>query len=297
MRTLILGAKGQLGQQLREVFQHTGEVLALGHDEVDIRNDDALQPIFDKLSPDLVINAAAYNDVDAAEENLKEAFLVNETGARNIAELAAHRGIPVVYYSTDYVFDGMSEEPYPVNAATNPLNVYGRSKAAGEHAVKVANPCHLIIRTSRLFGPGTDNFVEKVLHAALTEKKVIAVEYPVSAPTQTVDLAEATLALVRKKQYGIYHVTNKNGCTPAEFADNILQIAELDVPIEVVHPADYPTKAKRPKHTVLDCSRYEEVTGLTLRTWKSALLEYMQRRKEPVKPMYPGAGYIYPPGM
>lgn len=296
MRTLILGAKGQLGGQLREVFQHTGEVHALGHDEVDIRNEESLQPAFDRISPDLVINAAAYNDVDAAEENLQEAFMVNESGARNVAEQAAHRDIPVVYFSTDYVFDGEAESPYPVTAPVKPLNVYGRSKAAGEHAVKLANPCHLIIRTSRLFGPGMDNFVEKVLRAARNEKQVTAIEYPFSAPTQTLDLAEATLALVRSKHYGIYHVTNQDACSPADFARHILNIAELNVPIKMIHPSEYPAKAKRPKYTALDCSLYEEITGLKLRSWKSALLEYMQRRKEPDVPRYPGASYMLPPG-
>jgi len=297
MRTLILGAKGQLGAQLRGVFQHTGEVHALGHDEADIRDDGKLQPVFDKIRPDLVINAAAYNDVDAAEEMLQEAFMVNETGARNVAELAAHHNIPVVYFSSDYVFDGESDSPYPVTAPTKPVNVYGRSKAAGEHAVKQANPLHLIIRTSRLFGPGTDNFVEKVLRAARNEGSVTAIEYPVSSPTQTLDLAEATLALVRAKHYGIYHVCNHDACSPVEFAHNILQIAELDIPITTIHPADYPAKAKRPKYTALDCSLYTEVTGLKLRSWKSALVEYMEHRSEVKTPPYPGAGLFYPRGM
>ena len=280
MRTLIFGAKGQLGRELMTVFGTAGKVQ--GHDlpEVDIADESALHPIVDSFSPDLIINAAAYTDVEAAEDDLQCAFLSNEIGARNVADLSAYHRIPVVYYSTDYVFDGTSGRPYREDDLVAPLGAYGRSKAAGEAATRKSNPHHFVLRTAWLYGPRGNNFVEKILRAAATRPELKVVEEEIGSPTHTIDLAEATLALARTRKYGIYHAVNTGQCSRYEFARAILNIAEVGVPVHPCAVSAFPSKAPRPRYSVLDTGKLTETTGFCMRPWRKALLDYMQRRDD-----------------
>jgi len=278
MRTLILGAKGQLGRDLVEAFEPMGEVRGCDLPELDISDEAALQPVVARFSPDLIINAAAYTDVEGAEEDLQAAFLANETGARNVADLAAYHRVPVVYFSTDYVFDGAADAPYREEHPVAPLGAYGRSKAAGETATRRANPFHFIIRTAWLYGPGGNNFVEKILRAAASRPELNVVEEEVGSPTHTIDLARATLALARTRKFGTYHAVNTGQCSRYEFARAIVSIAELDVAVRPCAASAFPTKAPRPKYTVLDTARLTDATGFCMRPWRRALLDYMERR-------------------
>ncbi len=280
MRTLIFGAKGQLGRDLLTVFGAVGAVR--GHDlpEVDITDEAVLQPTVEAFGPDLIINAAAYTDVESAEDNLQQAFLTNETGARYVADLAAYHRVPVVYYGTDYVFDGTSDRPYREDDPAVPLGAYGKSKAAGEAATRKSNPFHFIIRTAWLYGPGGNNFVEKILRAAASRPELKVVEEEVGSPTHTLDLAEATLALARTKHYGTYHAVNTGQCSRYAFAREILNIAEVNVEVRPCDASAYPTKAPRPKYSVLDTAKLTEATGYRMRPWRKALLDYMQRRDD-----------------
>ncbi|MBX3177286.1 MAG: dTDP-4-dehydrorhamnose reductase [Candidatus Hydrogenedentes bacterium] len=278
MRTLIFGCRGQLGRDLLRVFERAGE--AQGHDlpELDIADEVALQPIVEQFGPDLLINAAAYTNVDGAEDDMAGAFLSNETGARNVAELAAHHNIPVVYFSTDYVFDGTKRTPYTPSDPLAPLGVYGKSKAAGEHATAVANPRHFILRTAWLYGPGGNNFVEKVLQAAASRPELKVVEDEVGSPTHTLDLAEATLALARTHAYGIYHAVNRGACSRYEFARAFLEMGGVHTPVRPCASAEYPSRAERPLYSVLDPSALEAASGYSMRPWREALAHYLERR-------------------
>jgi dTDP-4-dehydrorhamnose reductase len=281
MRTLIFGCKGQLGRDLMRVFQR--ECVVEGHDlpEVDIADETALQPIVERFGPDLLVNAAAYTDVERAEDDIARAFLANETGARNIAELAAYHNIPVVYISTDYVFDGTKGAPYVPADPIAPLGVYGKTKAAGEHATAVANPHHFILRTAWLYGPGGNNFVEKVLRAAESRPELRVVDDEVGSPTHTLDLAEATLALAKTQAYGTYHVVNTGSCSRYEFAKTFLGLADISTPVSPCASSEYPTKAPRPAYSVLDTTSLTAASGHAMRPWQEALAHYMERRNAP----------------
>ncbi len=278
MRTLLFGSKGQLGRDILQVFQR--ECVVQGYDlpEVDIADEVALQPIVEQFGPDLLINAAAYTDVEGAEDEFEKAFLANETGARNIAELAAYHEIPVIYISTDFVFDGTKKTPYVPGDPIAPLGVYGKTKAAGEHATVVANPRHFVMRTAWLYGPGGNNFVEKVLRAAANRPELMIVEDEVGSPTHTLDLAEAALALAKTQAYGTYHAVNTGACSRFEFAKAFLELAEADTVVKPCPASDYPSKAQRPSYSVLDTASLTAASGYTMRPWQEALAHYMERR-------------------
>lgn len=284
MRTLILGAGGQLGRDLIGAFRRAGEVRAYTRAEVDITDEDQLYRVADQFPPDLVLNAAAYTNVDAAEDNLEAAFLTNEGGARHAADVAAYRGVPIVYFSTDYVFGNAKVAPYEVSDPISPLGVYGKSKAAGEATVRKVCPQHFIIRTAWLYGPGGNNFVEKILRAAKARDTLRVVEDEVGCPTYTKDLAEATFYLARTRQYGTYHVVNRGACSRYEQAQAIVRMAELPTKIEPCPGSEFPSKAERPRYSVLSMDAYERATGHEMRPWKDALLDYMQHREEAGSP-------------
>lgn len=279
MRTLILGAGGQLGRDLVAAFHAAGEVRGYTHAEVDLTDEDAVYRVVEQFPPDLILNAAAYTNVDAAEEDLERAFMVNEAAARHVAELAEYRGVPVVYFSTDYVFGNAKITPYEVDDPQHPLGVYGMSKAAGEAATRKACMRHFIIRTAWLYGPGGNNFVEKILRAAATRPKLRVVEDEVGSPTHTRDLAEATYYLVRSKHYGTYHVVNGGACSRYQQAQAIVELAGLPTEVEPCLSTEFPSKAERPHYSVLSTHAYEEATGHMLRPWRDALSDYLQRRE------------------
>lgn len=279
MRTLIFGIKGQLGTDLLSIFEEQDSVAGFDLPEVDITDAAGVHAVMREIEPDLVINSAAYTNVEAAEDDPEGAFRVNELGARIVAAAAAHRHVPVVYYSTDYVFDGSKGEPYQVEDAISPLGVYGKSKAAGEAATREANPKHFIIRTAWLYGPGGNNFVEKILKAAAMRPKLRVVEDEVGSPTHTQDLAAATLELARTDAYGTYHAVNHGWCSRYEFAKAILEEADWAIPLEPCPSSEYPMKAPRPQYSVLSNDKLEHITPHRMRPWRQALEAYMSRRE------------------
>lgn len=278
MHTLIFGANGQLGKDLRIIFSDTGTVTGVDLPDLDVADTDAVEALIESENPELVINAAAFTDVEAAEEHEPESFRANEDGARNVARAAAGRGIPVVYYSTDYVFGGVKSTPYEVDDETAPIGVYARSKLAGEVATREENPKHFIMRTAWLYGPGGNNFVEKILAAAKSRPSLKVVEDEVGAPTHTLDLAKASAALAKTEHYGVYHAVNGGACSRYEFAQAILNEAGSSTPIEPCSSDAFPTKAERPLYSVLSTRALEEATGFVMPTWRDALHEYIARR-------------------
>ena len=280
MRTLIFGAKGQLGRDLLTVFSGAGEVRGYDLPEANIVDEASTYALAEAFGPDLIINAAAYTNVDAAEDNLTDAFRVNETGARNLADIAARLGAPIVYYSTDFVFDGKATTPYEPDAPTAPLSVYGRSKLAGEQATRHENPHHFILRTAWLYGPGGNNFIEKVLSLAKQHPKLRIVTDEVGSPTHTLDLAQATLALANAKAYGTYHAANEGAVSRYEFALRIFELAKVQIEVEPCFGAEFPSKVRRPAYGALSMARLQAATGHAMRPWDEALAHYMQRREK-----------------
>ncbi len=279
MRTLILGSKGQLGRDLMQVFGEAGETQGFDLPELDIANDVRVRALIHDFEPDLVVNAAAYTDVDGAEEDTAGAFKTNEIGARVVAEAAQAYGKPVVYFSTDYVFDGTATEPYREDMPINPQGVYARSKAAGEDATREANARHIIIRTAWLYGPCGNNFPEKILRAAAKHPALKVVNDEAGSPTHTWDLAEATLALAQSGVSGTYHFVNEGSCTRYALAQEILSQAGVKTPIAPCASGEFPAKAPRPAYSVLATQKYAEATGKVPRAWQDALSHYMERRE------------------
>ncbi|HOE66402.1 MAG TPA: dTDP-4-dehydrorhamnose reductase [Candidatus Hydrogenedentes bacterium] len=280
MATLILGARGQLGRDLCATFARLGDVVGIDLPELDVADRHAVDRQIALCHPAWVINAAAYTDVEKAESDRDAAFRTNETGARVVAEAAAAAGIPVVYYSTDFVFggDASNARPYECDDPIAPKGVYAASKAAGETATRLANPQHFIVRTAWLYGPGGNNFVEKILRAAHSRPQLKVVDDEVGSPTHTLDLAEATLALCRTEAYGTYHAVNEGSCNRYDFAREILRLAGLTTPIGPCRANEFPSQAPRPAYSVLSNAKLEATTAHRMRPWREALAHYMERR-------------------
>lgn len=279
MRTLILGAEGQLGRDLTTLFANQGESAGLDQGDLDIAERGAVTKAMKDFRPDLVINAAAYTNVEGAEDEPERAFLTNKGGAGEVARAAAQHRAPVVYYSTDYVFDGSKDAPYTPEDLIEPASVYARSKAAGEAATRAANPSHFIVRTAWLYGLGSTNFVEKIIYRAANAPELKVIHDEVGSPTHTWDLAEATAALCATRAYGTFHAVNAGACSRYEFAKAILELAELGTPIVPCRADEFPTKASRPRYSVLSSEKLETATGHRMRPWREALRDYMRRRE------------------
>jgi dTDP-4-dehydrorhamnose reductase len=259
----VVGAGGMLGQDI--VRAAGGDALALTRADLDVTDAAAAR---EALAGATVINCAAYTDVDGAESDLAGAHAVNEAGARNVAE-AAER---VIYLSTDYVFDGRKVEPYVESDATMPLQAYGRSKLAGERATAAANPNHLIVRSSWLFGHGGRNFVETMLTLGRgREDELRVVDDQVGCPTFTGHLAGALLDLAAGEERGVLHVSGGNSCSWFEFAREIFSRAHVDSSVKPCTTEQFPRPARRPANSVLISER----DGPTLPAWQDGLEAYL----------------------
>ena len=272
---LITGANGQLGTELRKLLNEKKlTYVAAGSKELNITDGSAVHQFISALQPTVVYHCAAYTAVDAAEDKGKEINqLVNVTGTKNIAEAAESVGAKLVYISTDYVFDGTSEDEYFVDGPTNPKNEYGRAKLAGEQAVQAISSKYYIVRTSWVFGEFGKNFVFTMQRLAQTHPRLTVVSDQIGRPTWTRTLAEFMVHLTTTHQeYGIYHLSNDEQCSWYEFAKEILKDASVEV--VPVTSEKYPQKAYRPKHSVMDLSKAKS-TGFVIPTWKEVLTQFL----------------------
>lgn len=297
MKVLIIGSKGMLGQDLVRAFGDRGldadqssartadrtridwEVLGWDREEIDITSPDVAGKI-SAAAPDLLINSAAYNAVDKIEEEEEKARTINGLAVGVMADICSMMGIPMVHYSTDYVFDGENREGYSEHDAPNPQSAYARSKRTGETALMNATDSYWLMRTSRLFGrpasaPGAKkSFPDVMLDLAKTKKEFDLVDEEVSCPTYSLDLARRTREIVEaKKPYGIYHATNAGGCTWFEFGKAVFEIAGADVVCRPVPGSAYPRPAKRPAFSVLKSTKMP-----AMRPWREALAVYLGSR-------------------
>ena len=274
MKIAITGSTGMLGQALCKAFaKHSIYPLSSGQPDVASLHD--VRQKFSKLKPDWILHTAALTRVDEAESNPFEAYRVNALGARNLAAVAAENGSRLVYYSTDYVFDGTQKRPYREWDPTHPLNEYGRSKLAGEFFVRSLCPLHLIVRTSWLFGSKGSHFVEKILQLAQVKESLDVVSDQRGSPTFTSDLAYMTLCLVEGKKIGTYHVTNSGNCSWHELACEIVSLSGLSLQVNPIESSAFSTPTRRPANSVLE-NYLLELEGISLlRTWKSALEAFL----------------------
>ena len=275
MKIVITGATGMLGQALCRTLQDRHEVRALSHRDLDVRRADQVSRVLSLLCPDWVLHAAAFTAVDEAERNAGEAYLSNALGTRNIAAWAFDRGSRVLYYSTDYVFDGQAARPYSEGDLPAPINQYGHSKLAGERYLQTLCPAHLIIRTSWLYGPGGSHFIGMIQKLAQNGGPLRMVTDQRSSPTLTLDLASMTSKLLEREARGIYHVTNEGECSRYELAQEIADLQGWNLEIEPALSGEFDNTATRPRFSVLD-NRVLQLDGLPLlRHWKQALHEFL----------------------
>ncbi|HLD25468.1 MAG TPA: dTDP-4-dehydrorhamnose reductase [Candidatus Andersenbacteria bacterium] len=270
MRVLILGSRGMLGRQLVGAFDDL-DTIGWDKEELDITDAKQVQEKVSALRPHLIINAAAYTNVDGAETERESAFAVNEVGVRNVAQAAKEVGAKMVHYSTDYVFSGEREEGYAEDDVPDaPVNAYGESKLAGERALAEIKPDYYLIRTAWLYGAGGKNFVDTILRLGREKPELKVVDDQRGSPTYTVDLADATRMLVDAHEPGVYHAVNAGETSWYEFAREIFQQAGLDTAVKPIPSAEYPLPAKRPRQSILRNTR-----GPQLPEWQCALRDYL----------------------
>nr|WP_237219923.1 dTDP-4-dehydrorhamnose reductase [Sphingomonas arenae] len=287
---LITGREGQLARSLVERAAEVRglEVHAIGRPELDLEQPGRAAAVIREIRPDLVVNAAAYTAVDQAEQEPERAFRVNADGAGEVAAAAREVGARVIQISTDYVFPGLGEWPWRPDDATGPLNVYGASKLAGEEQVRAANPEHLVLRTSWVFGGHGRNFVSTMLRLARERDVVRVVDDQRGCPTPADDLADAILAVAERWRAGgseglgeTMHVAGAGPCSWAEFASAIFAVsaAQAGPSAEVVPipSSEFPTPARRPMFSVLDCGTFEREFNWPMRRWSDALPEVVAR--------------------
>jgi dTDP-4-dehydrorhamnose reductase len=269
---LIIGANGMLGYDVAEIFSNSGyAVLKATKADLDVTNFSEVNYFFKKNNFDLVIHAAAYTKVDDAEINKELAFSVNADGAKNVAIAANEKSVPLVYISTDYVFDGEKGSPYFPNDRTNPLNVYGHSKLVGEENVKKENPKCYIVRTSWLYGKHGKNFVETMINLSKTQKSLKVVNDQIGCPTWTVDLANGIKNLIENKMpYGTYHLCGGGFVSWYGFAKKIFEILKIKIELLPVTTKEFPRPSKRPKFSAM------ENLGL-LKEWEEGLKNYLAK--------------------
>lgn len=282
MKILVTGANGQLGTDLCKAL-HSFDVLPLTHADVEIAAANSVKEMFNKYKPDVVINTAAYVRVDDCESERDRAYSVNALGARNVAVEAQALGAKLVHISTDYVFGGENDPPaipYTEFDIPVPLNIYGKSKLAGENLVRHLCSRHFIVRTSGLFGTAGSsgkggNFVETMLRLAKQQEELRVVNDQLFSPTYTKDLAKKIAQLIATECYGTFHITNKGTCSWCQFAIGILSLAGINTPVIPVTSEEYSTPAKRPRFSVLDNYHLRLLGMDDMRPWQEALRDYM----------------------
>ena len=286
MRIVLIGKNGQLGWELQRTLPILGEVIALGRNDLDLSIPNSIPKIITTLKPDLIINAAAYTEVDLAETQPDRAMTINALTPGVLAEVARKLGAVFIQYSTDYVFDGKSERPCTENDLPNPINAYGKSKYRGEENIKQAGDAYLIFRTSWVYSMRGNSFVSKVLGWARKNTILKIVSDQISNPTWARMLAEVTsaalarnhsqlLETVREKR-GVFHLAGGGFTSRYEWAKQILvndssRTEQLVQAIEPVSSAEFPTPALRPGFTALDCTKFVENFGLQMPGWEKSL--------------------------
>ncbi|MEW8957170.1 dTDP-4-dehydrorhamnose reductase [Clostridium sp.] len=292
MKILITGARGQLGSEIYNMLINKesevgcisenlteGEILPLGLEELDIVNLDSVREVLYKERPNIVINCAAYTNVDGCEENYDLAFKVNAIGPRNLAIVCNEIDAKLVSISTDYVFKGDGVVPYKECDINNPISAYGKTKLLGENYVREFCSKYFIVRTSWLYGVDGHNFVKTIIKAAKEKGVLNVVNDQRGNPTNAEDLAFHILKLMDTEEYGIYHCTGEGECTWYDFAKEIVELSEIKCEVHPITSGELNRAAKRPEFSSLDNMMLRCTIGNEMRPWKEALKSYISRMK------------------
>jgi len=278
MRVLVTGANGQLGMCLKDLAKESSELefIFKTSTDLDITSEQQILKEFENNTVDYVVNCAAYTNVDIAEEDSLKAHAVNVTGVENLAIACKNNNTTLIHISTDFVFDGKKNEAYVETDKPNPIGVYGATKLEGE--VKVASTLtnHFIIRTSWLYSEYGHNFFKTMLRLAKDRDTLSVVSDQIGCPTYAKDLAEVIIALIKSKSeaFGLYHYSNSGQCSWYDFAKEIFKQANINIKVKPIKTEDYPTKAERPKYSVLDTKKIEKALSLTPKKWYHFLKQY-----------------------
>ena len=282
MKILVIGSHGMLGKDLvnrlpslSDPKYSCNEVIAVDREHIDITHGENTSKFIVQAKPDVIVNCAAFSNVDACETQISEAFAVNATGARNVALAGKQTGAKIIHISTDYVFDGNKNQPYIETDKPDPISVYGKSKLEGELVVQEIGGNYVIIRTAWLFGPFRRNFVTAILELGRKNRSVSVVTDQHGSPTYTRDLSDAIRTAISKDLQGIYHVTNSGTCSRYEWARKIFELTGNQVSVISLKTADYKRAARVPQNSSLDCTKYTTTTGQKMRSWQEALREYI----------------------
>ncbi len=275
MKVLVTGANGQLGYDVvKELQKQNIECYGASRQDFDIVDFEATENFIKNYMPDAVIHCAAYTAVDKAEDEQGLCYLVNASATENIAEICKKINAKMLYISTDYVFDGTKDGFYEVDDKPNPINVYGKTKLLGEQAVQRILNKYFIVRISWVFGEHGNNFVKTMLRLGKERKEINVVADQYGSPTYTADLVPLLVEMIQTDKYGIYHATNEGVCSWAEFAEEIFKIAGMDVKVNYITTAEYPTRAKRPMNSRLSKEKLIEKSYFKLPIYIEALMQY-----------------------
>lgn len=279
MKILVTGYKGQLGYDIVRVAK-SKQIEAVGVDieDMDITDELSVKEVISKGNYDAVIHCAAYTAVDKAEDEQDICYLVNALGTKYIANVCESLNIPMMYFSTDYVFDGQGEKAWEVDDEANPINVYGQTKYEGEQALRKLSK-HFILRISWVFGINGHNFIKTMLKLGQERDELTVVNDQIGAPTYTYDLAKLVIDMIQTEEYGTYHVTNEGDCSWYEFACEIFKQAGIKVKVNPVTSEQYKSKAKRPSNSRMSKKALDEHNFARLPKWQDALSRYLEELK------------------
>jgi dTDP-4-dehydrorhamnose reductase len=271
-KVLVSGSGGQLGLELCELLPQRGyEVVAFSREELDVADFGAVRLALEEYSPGVVVNAAAYTNVDGCETEAGLAYRVNALGPRNLAQLCHARGCDLLHVSTNYVFDGVSERPYEPFDTPSPISVYGRTKLAGEEYVRQLTNRWYVVRSAGVYGRG-HNFVRTMLRLGVERDALKVKDDEFISPTYAVDLAQGIAGVIDTGHYGLYHLTSAGSCSWYEFAKVIFELTGIEVEVNPVPASEYPLPAARPANGILSA-----LGSPQLRPWREALKDYLRR--------------------
>jgi dTDP-4-dehydrorhamnose reductase len=288
MRLLIAGGQGQIAKALVDVAPSRSEItaFAVGRPALDICEVRTIERALSDIKPNVVINTAAYTNVDQAESEPDRAMALNRDGARLLSAAAARRGVPIIHLSTDYVFDGQAATPYVETDPTAPVTVYGRTKLEGERAVREENPRHVILRTAWVYSPFGRNFVKTILARSQDGAALRVVADQRGNPTYAPHLVEAMISLAARvadisdkadAAWGVYHAAGSGGASWRDVAQAVIDAARQENTVEAIATSDYPTPAKRPAFSELNCGKLEQRFGLRLPDWREGVADCVAR--------------------
>ena len=282
MKILVIGANGQLGKSVQKIVssaKQNNEFVFVGRGELDLSQEESIASYLNNNKFDIIINCAAYTAVDKAEKEQELANQVNYLAVKQLAEITNKQQAKLMHISTDYVFDGESERPYIETDETNPINIYGKTKLAGEKAIQAIMPTNaIIIRASWVYSEYGNNFVDTMLRLGKERGELSVVNDQIGSPTYATDLAKIILKIINNKNYQakdqateIYHYSNKGKISWYEFAKEIFELADIHCAVKPITTKQYPTPAKRPKNTLMNKDKIAETFSVGISDWKESL--------------------------